>query len=56
MPNRKRMKGHILIYKTLHRQQQIKQHDFHFKMVVIADGLDEPSVPAPHMPSLVFVI
>jgi hypothetical protein len=30
------MKGHILIYKTLHRQQQIKQHDFHFKMVVIS--------------------
>ena len=56
MPNRKRMKGHIIIYKTQHRQQKIEQHDFHFKMVVISDDPDGSSVPAPHISSLVLVI
>jgi len=50
------MKGHIIIYKTPHRQHKIEQHDFHFKMVVISDDPDGPSVPAPHIGSHVFVI
>jgi len=27
MANRKRTKGQIIIYKTLHRKQKIKQHE-----------------------------